>query len=346
MNIYEQDIFSQPDDIRQALRYYEAQDYAKRIETLAEKKFRSILLTGMGSSYCAAFNANTILRNHGISCTAIPASQLLYFETASISQDTLLVMISQSGYSGEIVELIQCLEPNIMVVGLTNDPESPLGKRANLLLPLHVQPEQAVSTRTYLAPLALMHLFSHVFIGHSSKEIFQDLYRALDYLAQSIQAFGTISREMETFLGLPPYLALIGGGYSLTTAEAGALFIKEVAKYPSIAFDPGQFRHGPFEMIGQTFAAMLFANKGIGYESRLRLAADIAARGSKVVLVSDGDDLQSNDNILIIRQAYVSETLACIGNILPTQAFGNYVAKAKGLEVGTFLFSNKVTTAL
>ena len=346
MNIYEQDIFSQPDDIRQALAYYEAQDYAKQIRTLADKKYRAILLTGMGSSYCAAFNASTILRNHGISCVAIPTSQLLSFEKASISRDTLLVMISQSGYSGEIVELIRCLEPNIMVVGLTNDPESPLGKRADLLLPLHVQPEQAVSTRTYLAPLALMHLFAHTFAGHDPGAIFQDLYRSLDYLAQSIQKFDTLSRDMEAFLGLPPYLALIGGGYSLTTVEAGALFIKEVAKYPSIAFDPGQFRHGPFEMIGKDFAAMLFANKGIGYESRLRLAADIAARGSKVVLVSDGNDLPHDNNILVIRETYVSETLACIGNILPTQAFGNYIAKAKGLEVGTFLFSNKITTAL
>ena len=344
MNIYEQDISTQPKDIREALNFYISNSYAEKIQKLSEKKFSKILFTGMGSSYSACLNAGTILRNHGLPCSVETTSQLLHYEMPSIDRDTLLVMVSQSGRSGEIVELIEKLSVPCTVVGLTNDEESPLGKRADLLLNLHVKPEQAVSTRTYLAPVVLMHLFAVAYTGGNPNETVDQMNISLDYLEESIRDFEKMGGQIKEFLALPPYVALIGRGYNLCTVDAGALFLKEVAKYPSIPFDAGQFRHGPFEMIGPSFTAILFAPEGVGCDKQLRLANDIAAKGSKVVVVTDSDQLGSSENILVIHQKYVSEELACIGNILPVQCLANHIAKAKGLKVGEFLYSNKITT--
>lgn len=345
MNIYEQDIFTQPKDIREALNFYVENRYVEKIQNLAEKKFSKIILTGMGSSYSACLNANTILRNYGLPCNVVPTSQLLHFEMASIDRDTLLVMVSQSGRSGEIVELIEKLSVPCTIVGLTNDDDSPLGKRAELLLNLHVKTEQAVSTRTYLAPVVLMHLFAVAFTGCFKDELVDQLNQSLNYLDDSIKDFGKMSEQIKTFLEFPPYVSLIGRGYSMSTVDAGALFIKEVAKYPSIPFDAGQFRHGPFEMIGPSFSTFIFAPEGIGCDKQLGLAKEVAAKGSKVVVVTDSDQICNGDNILVIRQKYASPELACIVNILPIQCLGNYLAMTKGLKVGEFLYSNKITTA-
>lgn len=344
MNIYEKDIFSQSDDIRAALQFYEDARYGEKIQALSKTKFDKIFLTGMGSSYSACFNANTILRNHGLPSTVIPSSQLLHFELPSISSDSLLVIVSQSGRSGEIVELVEKLAVPCKVVALTNDEESPLGRRADLLLNLHVKPEQAVSTRTYLAPLVLMHLFAAAYIGEYDDEVVSDLKLSLSYLNESVSEFEKISHDLESFLGFPPYVSLIGRGYSMCTVDAGALFLKEVSKYPSIPFDAGQFRHGPFEMIGPDFTAILFAAEGTGFKNQVQLAKDIAAKGSKVIVITDNMDVRNEDNIMVIHQNYVSPELACVGNILPVQCLGNYIAKKKGLNVGEFLYSNKITT--
>jgi glucosamine 6-phosphate synthetase-like amidotransferase/phosphosugar isomerase protein len=95
-------------------------------------------------------------------------------------------------------------------------------------------------------------------------------------------------------------------------------------------------------MIGRDFSCFVFAPQDQGYGMQLRLASDIAARGSKVVLVSDGDE-EEKDNMLVIKQQYPVPELADMINVVPIQAFGNYIAKRKGLEVGVFLYSSKIT---
>ncbi len=344
MNIYENDVFSQPEDLRRAVGYYKEQDYFQKIGNLAKNKFGKIILTGMGSSYSACLNAASKLRIHGFSCVVQATSQLLHYELASVDADTLLVVVSQSGRSGEIVELVEKLEVPCTVVGLTNDAESPLGKRSDLMLNIFVRPEQAVSTRTYLAPLILMELLTRAILGESSEEFFKAAEAEIAYLEQDIGRFFEIQNQMEEFLQMPPYITLIGRGYDQCTVDAGSLFIRELAKFPSIPFDAGQFRHGPFEMSGKDFHGIIFATEGPGCTMQLGLAQDIAEHGGKIVVVTDSDQIKSSSNILVVRQNYVSHDLACLSNILPVQCFGNYIAKRKGLTVGEFLFSSKITT--
>ena len=344
MNIYEQDILSQPDDVRCAIKHYLEQGYYEKIGELSKKNFKQIIMTGMGSSYSACLNAASKLRIHGLQCTTQVTSQLLHYELSSIDENTLLIVVSQSGRSGEIVELMEKLTVPCTVVGLTNDAQSPLGLRSDLLLDIHVRPEQAVSTRTYLAPIVLLELFAQAYIGKQSELFFSNMELGLKYLDHEIEGFFDTQKKMESFLGLPPYLALIGRGFDLSNVDAGALFIKEVAKYPSIPFDAGQFRHGPFEMSGKDFHAIIFATEGTGCKMQLGLARDIADKGSKVVIVTDSDDVTDSANILVIKQKYVSQDLAYLSNLLPVQCFGNYIAKRKGLKVGEFLYSTKITT--
>ncbi|MDR0448114.1 MAG: SIS domain-containing protein, partial [Treponema sp.] len=287
MNVYEKDIYSQPDDMRHALKSYLDNDYTGILTELKKRPFDKIIFTGMGSSLCACFNTVTILRNHGFHCYSIAASQLLHYELASVTANTLVVMVSQSGGSGEIVELVKKLKGKCHILGICNDPESPLGQGSNTLLNLYVTPEQAVSTRTYLAPIMLNYIFTRVFTDTLTEKSFSVIEEVLAALEESVKNFESMSSEIENFLQLPPYISLIGRGYSLSTVNAGALFIKEVAKYPSIAFDAGQFRHGPYEMLGKDFSCFIFAPKDAGCEMQFRLARDIAAKGGKVVLVTD-----------------------------------------------------------
>ena len=343
MNIYEKDILSQPEDMSSALKSYRDQDYAGTMAELKKRSFARIIFTGMGSSLCACYNTVTVLRNHGIHCFAVASSQLLHYELASVTADTLVVMVSQSGRSGEIVELVNKLKGTCHILGISNDPQSPLGLGSNVMLNLYISPEQAVSTRTYLAPMMLLRIFTEVFTDTWTEKSFAMIEAVISALNESIKNFESMSAEIENFLRYPPFISLLGRGYSLSTVYAGALFIKEVAKYPSIAFDAGQFRHGPYEMLGKDFSCFVFAPEDAGCDMQIRLAREIAGKGGKVVLVTDTAET-GGENILVIRQRYPNPELVDMVNVTPVQAFGNYTAKKKGLEVGKFLYSQKITS--
>src|ERR1039458_7581901 len=74
----------------------------------------------------------------------------------------LVIGISQSGRSPDIVETIAAARragsPTLAIV---NDPESPLARAADDVLPLHAGPERSVAaTKTYSAELAAVALLS------------------------------------------------------------------------------------------------------------------------------------------------------------------------------------------
>jgi D-arabinose 5-phosphate isomerase GutQ len=59
-----------------------------------------------------------------------------------------VVLISQSGKSGEIVGLCEAIPKEVPVAAITNDPRSTLARRGSRVFLLHVEEEDAVSTRT------------------------------------------------------------------------------------------------------------------------------------------------------------------------------------------------------
>lgn len=343
LNIFEQDIFMQPQDMRDALSFYQRENYYAKMRKLAEGNYGKIIFTGMGSSFSSCMNPGKVLMNHGIPCQVIVTSDLLYYQIDMIEKDDLVVIVSQSGESGEIVDLIRRMDADVHVVAFTNKADSTLGKRGKECFILNVRDELAVSTRTYLSSVILLYMFQESFLGTDESRVFQDIELSLDYLEATIGDFENMGISMQNHLGVPPYIVLLGRGFSYETIDAGGLFIKEVAKYPSISMESGQFRHGPYEMVVSGLSALIFAPEGPGLKMQFRLAKDLAELGSKIVLITNSKHDVEHSNILMIHQDYVNELLACLVDIVPIQCFGNYVAKAKGVKVGEFVHGSKIT---
>ncbi len=346
-NFCEEDIVHLPADMKRSLDFYMEAGYPEQVGKIDLSAYRNIVFTGMGSSYSVVLGPAAELANAGFCASAVIASDLLLYRLPSVGADTLVVMVSQSGESAEIAGLCERLPAGTFVIAVTNDPESTLAKRGDLTLLLRMETEKSASTRSYLAPTLLLHLVTEAMLGCSAEKAYEDLVLALDYLAESVEHFGEWKEAVGNFLGLPPYLAVIARGWSYCTADDGSLFIKETAKYPAVCFEAAQFRHGPFELVEEGFAAFVFIPAGPGEAELLRIAADIAHHGGKVVAVAqEGVAVPEHKNILPLYQNYVSQRLAPVGNILPIFVFGIVAAEKKGLEVGVFRSCPKVTTTL
>ncbi len=342
-NVFLTDVLNQPAAMRAAMKEYES--YGPELEKIAALNPRRILFTGMGSSHYCSQPAVIRLIEAGFEARVEAASEILYYEYRDITPDTLLILTSQSGGSGEIVDIINRLPAEQTVIGITNDPESALGRRANIRLEMHVAEELAVSTRTYLSSLILTDLVVSALLGQPIREALDNWKKAVDALEHFLDGQESTQSAMAAFMGHPETVCYIGRGPALATAECGALFTRETAKYPALAFDSGEFRHGPFEMVDGDFRAVVFVPEGKTLELQKHLTQAITACGGKVVFVTDADVGFDSDKVLILKHDCVGERFAVLVEIAAAQFFANEMALFRGHAPGVFRQSSKITTA-
>ena len=342
-NVFLTDVLNQPQAMRDAMALY--REYGPAMKRIAALKPDQVLFTGMGSShYCS--QAAVILLNQGrIPARMESASEILHYEWNTITLDTLLVLTSQSGESGEIVDILRRLPKEQMVVGITNNPNSTLGRRADICLQMHVAPELAVSTRTYLASLILTDMVTAALLGQDPMESLNRYEKAVDALEAFLENHADIQSRISALYRQPSFLCYIGRGFARATAECGGLFTRETAKYPALAFDSGEFRHGPFEMVDEDFCAMVFAPEGSGFQMQCNLTEAITRHGGRVAFVTDADVTFDSELVLVLRHDAVGERYAPMIQIAAAQLFANDMALHRGFAPGVFRQSSKITTA-
>src|ERR1700749_4727240 len=103
------EIAEQPEALRRAGRGLVAQSgqLARLRDAVASS--RSILFTGMGSSYDACYPIVTTLAGKGRPCSVRDTAEWLPFRMPVLHPDSLVVCVSQSGESAELVRLIDRL---------------------------------------------------------------------------------------------------------------------------------------------------------------------------------------------------------------------------------------------
>jgi glucosamine--fructose-6-phosphate aminotransferase (isomerizing) len=343
MNNFLRDILDQPTSLGKAFQSYITAENIKKMEALAASDFDNIIFAGMGSSHDACYGASIYLNQLGYQAAVFSAGQLLHYQLGLIHKRTLLVLVSQSGESGEIVHLISQIPTEYKVIAITNNPESTLGKRGNCTLILNVAPEESVSTRTYGSSLILLNLIAKAIAKKLDKSAIHEIESVLSDMGKMLQNYQALQKQLQDFLQSPPYLVLLGRGYSYSSIFAGGLFIKEVAKYPSISLDSAEFRHGPLEMVGSSFHGIIFAPDGPIYDLNYKLAMDIVAKKGKVVFITNNRSVSASDLFLPIQLESHAEMIMPIIDIIPIQFIANRLAETKGFEPGKFRWSSKIT---
>jgi len=137
-------------------------------EGLASDRYRRIVFSGMGSSVHACYPTYRRMMEAGIEAHWVETSELLMGFDFLFQRETLVVAVSQSGESAEIVALSKRASEFGHIIGVTNDADSCLGKSAGTLIELHAGVESTVSCKNYVATLAALEwLGSHLLERHS-----------------------------------------------------------------------------------------------------------------------------------------------------------------------------------
>ena len=301
-----------------------------------------VILTGMGSSLNATYPAMTFMAEHGITAISLDASELLHYHFPLADEKSALVAVSQSGRSVEICALAERLTGKIPLIGITNEPESPLAKSSDIVIGIQAGEEETVSSKTYTCTVATLNLAARVLSNVPTEPAFSSLRRAADVIADGLTEWSdAMPNVIEHVIGCR-YLIFLGRGPSYASAMTGALVVKETAKLPAEGMSGGLFRHGPLELTSGDLGVFTFAGRGRTRELNLRLAHDIVALGGQVVTLGNSD--RPVDGALTLDVPLDDEWALPVAEIVPIHIFAADLAARLGLEVGKFRYIQKVTT--
>jgi glucosamine--fructose-6-phosphate aminotransferase (isomerizing) len=341
-NPYVQDILSQADALQNALARFDITPLKPITSIVRRGGFDRIVLTGMGASFYAAYPIWLRLVQAGLPAYWLDASELIHHARPLLTGKTLLWVFSQSGRSAEIIALLKQYEQDRMTLLATvNDLSSPLARTAgDFVIPLWAQPEQSVSTRTYLNTLALSQLAALVLTDDDAQIGIQQLHATAAAVFEYLADWKKHLQEIRSQIKLTRNLVLLGRGYSLAAVYTGALILGEAAKVGAIGLQAGEFRHGPLELAGPELTALLFAGPLETQPLMARLHYDLLQIGARSIWVAPLNSPSLKPQIPMPDETGIGAPLA---EILPIQLLTLHLAAELGVEAGKFLHIGKVT---
>lgn len=115
-------------------------EYNKAIDMIVEQihdKGGKLVTTGMGKAGQIAMNIATTFCSTGIPSVFLHPSEAQHGDLGILQNNDLLLLISNSGKTREIVELTnlsRTLNPDLRFIVITGNPDSPLAKESNVCL--------------------------------------------------------------------------------------------------------------------------------------------------------------------------------------------------------------------
>lgn len=349
MNQFLKEIYEQPQAVRDASLWLLSPRGERALDAvydLWKSGRKNILFTGMGSSYFVGMSAATICNAQGLKAVAINAAELLHYQMQYMDKTTLLVCISQSGESFEVVSLLERLNPQFPVVAICNNVSSSLARRAvenGVLLKCCSGEETMTSTKTFINCHQLLCALTGRLCGvdHVPASVWESVAQAVQTVLDSKDSWMESCRRV---MGIPSFVQLIGRGPMMDAVCQSALMFMEASHTPASYLTGGDFRHGPLETVDENFVAVVLTHSAsFTYAQSTRLVDDILSFGGRVVLVSDTEHHEKNDRLCNIIVPLVEGPLCPMVHVIPLQLIVDDLARRKGFTAGDFAHGNKVT---
>lgn len=318
---------------------------------IAKGEIPRLIITGMGGSLHGAYPFHVAMaRSLSIPVIYEDASELLQQMLPVVGSDAALVAISQSGESGELVELARQLDarnqrPSI-VVSVTNMGDSSLSRWADVALRSNAGEEATVSSKSYTGGLACLHLLAAELAGGADAAQSAAAAVAATGRAIAVLLAGWQQRLAPVMQHINPHapLVYVGRGPSLGSARTASLLTQEASKLSCTTLSGGQFRHGPIELVREGFQAVFFLGDDATRSIDEALIQRITSLNGRVVaVVPEGVALKEHPNLVLFSYPDVDTAMRPVMEALFIQLLQTPLAQARGFRAGQFFNATKIT---
>ena len=336
------EIFEQPQVIRNVLER-EKNAIQELAEAIKQRDITHVVIAARGTSDNAGRYANYVLGAfNGLTVALATPSLYTVYKKPPILRDALVLGISQSGESPDIVAVInEAKRQGALTAAITNSPNSDLARGADIRIDLNAGVEKAVAaTKTYTSELAAIALLSATLAQDTQMQ------SDLDQIPQSVSK--TLEMQQAIAQVAPRYCymersVVIGRGYNYSTAFELALKIKELTYTIVEPYSSADFLHGPLAMIERGFPVIVIAPTGVMLKELRTFIQTLSSRHAEVIAISDDNEVLKKARIPLSLPAVVPEWLSPMTTIIPGQLFAMHLAHARDFDVDSPRGLHKVT---
>jgi glucosamine--fructose-6-phosphate aminotransferase (isomerizing) len=342
----EKEIFEQPAVIGDTLRaHFNPTTRSVHLATLpfALKDVTKVTIIACGTSFHSGLVAKYWLERFARIPTEVDVASEFRYRAPDMAKGGLALFISQSGETLDTLEAMRYAKrQGQKIVALVNQPESTMAREADAVLPTLAGPEIGVaSTKAFTTQLAVLACFA-IAIGRARGAIdAAQEARLSTALTEVPSRANDVLNHAERIVGLAASIAeardvlYLGRGTSYPLALEGALKLKEISYIHAEGYAAGEMKHGPIALIDEHVPVIVLAPRDDLFEKTASNIQEVAARGGKVVMISDREGLAKLGN----KVSFGIEIPSCDPFVtpllyaIPVQLLAYHVAVVKGTDV-------------
>ena len=301
--------------------------------------FDHIIITACGTSWHSALIGKMMIEEHArIRCEVEYASEFRY-SNPIVTERTLCIVISQSGETADtLAAMREAKRRGAKTLGLVNQVGSTIAREDDGGIYLHAGPEIGVaSTKAFTSQVVALALLTLKLARLRTMSVVQgrQITQALEKLPEQIQSILDRAAEVETiaeaFVDAKNFLYL-GRGFNFPVALEGALKLKEISYIHAEGYPAAEMKHGPIALIDENVPVIVIAPRDELFEKTISNMEEVAARGGKIVLITDdtGLDAKTFQRIRVPKaHPFISPLLYAV----PVQLLAYHAAVFMGTDV-------------
>ena len=318
------EIYEQPETIFKA-----GEKTIDAIEKTADyiRHAKNIYVTGSGTSYNSALIANQILSKYvKIKAEPIMSSEL-QFSPDKIEENSIIIAISQSGESADVLEAVKIgKQANCKIIGIVNLMTSSLAREADVVIGMNCGPEIGVAaTKSFTSQLVILYKIVQKLSNDEITINFENFSKSIFKILEDVTKIQKIAKDLKEVSDI----YILGRGINYPIAIESALKLKELTYIHAEGIAGGELKHGPLALMDSSVFVIIINPNDMTYADTLTSAREIKARGAKIIGVSD---IESDVYDYWIEMPKIDEVLYPISEIIPIQLLAYYAALEKDTD--------------
>lgn len=276
----QKEIHQQPETVKRAV-FQDKSDIEKALEMM--DRADKIYLTGCGTSSYAADLGAKYLREAGYDVISEQSHELEYWNE-NITEDDLVIAISQSGETADLLSMLEGVNTNVL--SIVNVVGSTLARKADHKMYINAGPEIGVaSTKAFTAQLTVLKLLGYS-KARSIKKARKSLIETADKIPGVLKRNDELIDELSDYLLEKEHVYFIGRDKGFEVAKESSLKLKELSYIHSEAFPGGEFKHGTIALVEEGTPVVAFMNDS-SLEDIFSNAKEAESRGADIIGVGN-----------------------------------------------------------
>ncbi|BDQ31594.1 glutamine--fructose-6-phosphate aminotransferase [Nitrosopumilus zosterae] len=318
------EIYEQPETILKA-----GEKTLNAIDKTADylRHAKNVYITGSGTSYNSALIAKQMFSKYAkIKVEPIMSSEL-QFSPDSIEENSILIAISQSGESADVLDAVKIAKKaKCKIIAIVNLLTSSLAREADVVIGMNCGPEIGVAaTKSFTSQLVIIYKIVQKLSNNEMKIDFDKMSKSISKTLDKPIRIQIVAQKLKNISDI----YVLGRGIHYPIAIEAALKLKELTYIHAEGIPGGELKHGPLALMDESVFVLIINPNDSTYLDTLTSAREIKARGSKIIGISD---IESDVYDYWIDISNVEELMFPISEIIPIQLLSYYAALEKDTD--------------